>query len=298
MELRQLKQVLVLAETLNFRRAAEQLHIAQPPLSTSIKKLEEELGVLLFERLPSGLRLTPAGEVVLRNARRTLFYAEEIRRSAREGESGEQGRLRIGFVGSAAYSLMPRIIRRFSQHYPRVELQIEEATTNGLLRRLDEYSLDVALVRFPVLEPCTAQVTLLKQEKLLLAVSSDSPFAGRTEIALAELDGQAFIDYSHSLVPGMHALTSYVFQEAGIAPRIVQEAVQVQTILGLVEAGLGVALVPDAVPRAGSAVELIPLQGVSDRLLVGTALAVMPDAISATARNFIEQARLVVEAGS
>ncbi|MBO3277391.1 LysR family transcriptional regulator [Pseudomonas schmalbachii] len=296
MELRQLKQVLVLAETLNFRRAAEQLHIAQPPLSTSIKKLEEELGVLLFERLPSGLRLTPAGEVVLRNARRTLFYAEEIRRSAREGESGEQGRLRVGFVGSASYALLPRIVRSFRERYPRIDLLIEEGPTSGLLRRLDEHTLDVALVRFPVLESTSASITLLQRERLVLAVSSDSPLATRDEVEIAELAELPFIIYSRSLVPSLHALTLYAFQEAGIQPRIVQEAVQVHAILGLVEGGLGVALLPDGLGKyAGDGIRLIPLRGVSEKLVVGTALAVLPDAVTPAARNFIEHVREVVQ---
>lgn len=294
MELRQLKQVLVLAETLNFHRAAEQLHMAQPPLSTSIKKLEAELGVLLFERLPSGLKLTPAGEAVLHYARRTLFFADEIRRAAREGQSGEQGRLRVGFVGSASFALMPNIIRSFRRQYPAVELVIEESTTSDLLRRVDEHSLDVALVRFPVLEPTNAHITLLKRERMVLAVSSDSPLARRENLQLAELGDEPFIIHSRALVPTMYALTLYAFQVAGIQPPIAQEAVQVQTILGLVEGGLGVALLPEAVGRyAGSGVVFLPLDGLSDTLLVGTAVAVLEDAVTPAAQHFIEHAQRV-----
>ncbi|MCY1400110.1 HTH-type transcriptional regulator BenM [compost metagenome] len=294
MELRQLKQVLVLAETLNFHRAAEQLHMAQPPLSTSIKKLEEELGVLLFERQSSGVKLTPAGEAVLHYARRTLFFADEIRRAAREGQSGEQGRLRVGFVGSAAFTLMPNIIRSYRRQYPAVDLVIEESTTSDLLRRIDEHSLDVALVRFPVLEPTSARVTLLNRERMMLAVSSDSPLAARENVRLADLGEQPFIIHSRALVPTMYALTQYAFQAAGIQPPIAQEAVQVHTILGLVEGGLGVALLPDAVCRyAGGGVVFLPLEELADTLLVGTAVAVLDDAVTPVARHFIEHARLV-----
>ncbi|MCY1397122.1 HTH-type transcriptional regulator BenM [compost metagenome] len=296
MELRQLKQLLTLSETLNFRRAAEQLHIAQPPLSTSIKKLEDELGVLLFERLPSGLKITPAGEVVLHYARRTLFYADEIRRAAREGDSGEQGQLRVGFVGSAAYGLLPRIVHSYRKRYPLVDLRLEESTTIELLRRLDEHSLDIALVRFPVLESSTASVTLLQRERMMLAVPRESPLAARSAVALEELAGEPFIVYSRSHAPAMHALVLSAFQLAGIQPRIVQEAVQVQTMLGLVEGGLGLALVPESVEKyAGQGVRLVPLAGVADSLLVGTALAVLPDAVTATARHFIEHVHLAVE---
>jgi len=295
MELRQLRQALVLAETLNFRRAAERLHMAQPPLSTSIRKLEEELGVQLFERLPTGLRLTPTGEVVLRSARKTMFYAEETRRAAREGESGEQGLLRIGFVGSATYSLMPQIIRAFRRQYPRVDTIIEESTTAGLLLRLEAHTLDVALVRFPVLEPTRAEFSLLRPDTMVLAVSAESPLAGRSSVTVPELGAQSFIMYSRQLVPTMHALTMQVFNEAGIQPVIAQEAVQVQTILGLVECGLGVAFVPAISARyCGDGIRLLPVDPQPLPFRGGIALATLPDSVTPVARNFLALARAIV----
>ncbi|WP_454766182.1 LysR family transcriptional regulator [Cupriavidus campinensis] len=297
MELRQLKQVLVLAETLNFHRAAEKLHMAQPPLSTSIRKLEEELGVTLFDRLPSGLRLTPAGEAVLRNARRTLFYAEEIRRAAREGESGEQGLLRLGFIGSATYALMPELIRAYRRQYPRVDLAIEESTTVDLLRKLEDHSLDVALVRYPVLEPTDAELTLLQRDRFMLAVSTDSPLAAQPDVALAALADVPFIMYSRTRVPSMHMLITCALYEAGVKPRIAQEAVQVHSILSLVDSGLGVALLPnDAVKYAGSGVRLLPLRDWPAQQAMGIALATLPDAVTPTASNFIALARSIVTA--
>lgn len=296
MELRQLRQVIVLSETLNFHRAAEQLHIAQPPLSTSIKKLEEELGVLLFERLNTGLRLTAAGEVVLKHAKRTLFFADEVRRAARDGATGEQGLLRIGFVGSATYALMPQIIRGFRRQYPRVDLVIEESTTMDLLRRVENHSLDLALVRYPVLAPTAALLTVLQLDHLVLAVSADSAFAQRSEIAIAELDGEAVIAYSRTLVPTMHMLTMQMFQDAGVQPHIAQEAVQVHTILGLVESGLGVALVPAVVKRyASNGVRFIPLTNMPSKYTVGIAMATLADALTPAARNFIAVAHAAAQ---
>ncbi|RYZ12999.1 MAG: LysR family transcriptional regulator [Comamonadaceae bacterium] len=296
MELRQLRQIVALSETLNFHRAAERLHMAQPPLSTSIKKLEDELGVLLFDRLPGGLRVTPAGQAVLENARRALFFADEIRRAAREGSDGEQGLLRLGFVGSATYALMPKIIRSFRSLYPKVDLVIEESTTTDLLRRIEDHSLDLALVRCPVLTPTAAQLTVLQMDHLVLAVSTDSPLAQRDEIGMDELAGVPFIAYSRSLVPTMHVLTMQVFQDAGVPPRIAQEAVQVQTILGLVESGLGVAMVPAVVGRYASAgVRLVRLAGVSERFSLGIAMAALDDALTPAARNFIAVTRAAVQ---
>lgn len=288
MELRQLRQVIVLAETLNFRRAAERLHMAQPPLSTSIKKLEEELGVQLFERLPSGLKLTPAGEVVLRHAQRTVFFAEQTRRAGREGESGEQGTLRLGFVGSASYSLMPRIIRAFRRQYPKVDIVIDESTTIELLRGVQSHSLDVALVRYPVVEPTSAELTLLRPERLMAAVSADSPFAPRSAVSIAELAQEPLIIYARDRVPAMYAFIMQAFAQARAQPRVAQEAVQVQHILGLVESGLGVAFVPESCSRyAGDGVRLVAIDPEPTAFQVGLALACLADALTPTARNFI-----------
>ena len=295
MDLRQIKQALVLSETLNFHRAAERLHMAQPPLSTAIRKLEEELGVTLFERLPSGLRLTPVGETVLRQMRNTLFFADEIRRAASEGERGEQGKLRVGFVGSAVYSLMPRLIRTFRLQYPRVDLVIEESTTVELLRRLEAHSLDIALVRYPILERTAATVLLLQPDPMVLAVSADSPLAAHHEVDLADLGTTPFILYSRTFVPAMHSMTMMAFHEAGIQPPIAQEAVQVPSILALVESGLGVALVPATAGRqAGDGVKLVRLTGMPPRMNLGIALVALPETVNATTRNFVAIAREVM----
>ncbi|WP_011300671.1 LysR family transcriptional regulator [Cupriavidus necator] len=299
MDLRQMKQALVLSETLNFHRAAERLHMAQPPLSTAIRKLEEELGVTLFDRQPSGLSLTSAGEVVLRQMRSTLFFADEIRRAAREGECGEQGTLRVGFVGSSVYSVMPQLIRAFRLKYPRVELIIEESTTVDLLRAVEEHSLDVALVRYPVLAQTSAQITFLRPDPLVLAVSADSALAGRSSIDLSELGTTPFIVYSESRVPAMHAMTMSAFHQAGIRPPIAQQAVQVQTLLALVESGLGVALVPaTAAGYAGNGTRLVPLTGLPDKLNFGLALATLDDTSIATTRNFVALAQAVTRPAS
>lgn len=288
MELRQLRHAVVLAETLNFTRAAERLHMAQPPLSTSIRKLEEELGATLFERLPSGIKITSAGEAVLRQARRVLFFVDEVRRAASEGGSGEQGTVRVGFTGSGIYVLMPRLIRAFRSAYPRAELQIEEWTTSELLRRLDAQKLDVALVAAPVREPTTATITPLIDGRMMLAVGADSKFAGRTEVALSELAGEPLIVHSRTQAPTLHAQTMEAFRQAGVQPNVTQEAAQVQTILRLVESGVGVGLVADFVAGyAGSGVQLLRVTGDPPPLRLSLALAARPEANTPTARNFI-----------
>ena len=127
MELRQLSQFIAVAETQNFSRAAERLAMAQPPLSVAIRTLEEEIGVALFDRIARGVRLTDAGEAALEAARKCLREADEVVSLARMAAKGEAGLLRIGFVGSATFDVLPRLIEAFSERYPMVRLDLFEA---------------------------------------------------------------------------------------------------------------------------------------------------------------------------
>ena len=285
----------MLAETLNFTRAAERLHMAQPPLSASIRKLEEELGVLLFDRLPGGLRLTSVGEAVLRDARLALFHADQVRRTSKEGAAGTAGALRLGFTGSAAYEAVPRLLQAFRTEYPKVDIEIYESTTTELLRRIESQALDVALVAYPVLEDTSAQVVLLRHERLMAAVRIDSPLAQRSEVTLAELAQAPFIIHSRSQAPHMHFIVLHAFQHAGIQPRVVQQAVQVSSMLGLVEGGMGVALVSAMVAgHVSDHVKLLPLTGPGSDLDLGMGIATLPDAQTPTARNFVRLAHRVL----
>jgi DNA-binding transcriptional LysR family regulator len=147
MDLKQMRQVLVLAETLNFRLAAERLHMAQPPLSVSIRKLEEEIGAPLFERSRAGVRLTAAGKGVLEHARRTLFHAQQFRLSARMGSLGQIGTLRISFVPSSTIRLLPRSIAHFRARHPGVDLRLSESGTNAAMVGLRDGVIDPDTLR-------------------------------------------------------------------------------------------------------------------------------------------------------
>lgn len=291
MELRQLRQFVVLAETLNFHRAAERLHMAQPPLSTAIRKLEDELGVVLFNRDPRGLTVTDAGHIMLEHARRTLRDLEELRRSATECATGEQGRLTLGFAGTSSYAVLPDLIPSFRARYPRVELVLHESTTRELVRELADHTVDVALLRTPVFDACGAELLPLERDHFVLAVHPDNPLARRENVALAELGDQPFILYSREKVPAMHAIAILAFRQAGIAPKVVQEIVQVPTAMGLVESGLGVALVPSATARYMlTKVKLLPITDLPAMLEIGIALAHQPATSNAPAQRFVEVA--------
>src|SRR5690606_26696628 len=150
MDFRHLKQFVVLAETLNFRKAAEKLHMSQPPLSVSIRKLEAELGVELFLRGKDGVKLTESGEAALADARRALFHAGQFKQAAVAASTGEGGVLRVGFVGSATHAILPDILSRFRQRYPKVQLVLREATSIRIVQELADESLGVGVVRVPV----------------------------------------------------------------------------------------------------------------------------------------------------
>jgi DNA-binding transcriptional LysR family regulator len=288
MELRQLRQVVMLAETLNFTRAAERLHMAQPPLSASIRKLEEELGVLLFDRLPGGLRPTSVGEAVLREARLALFHADQVRRTAKEGAAGTTGLLRLGFTGSSTYEMMPRLLQAYRAAYPKVSIEVYESNTSELLRQIESQALDVALVAYPALDGTTAHITLLRHVRLMVAVRADSPLAHREEVTLADLAEEPFIIHSRTQASHMHATILHAFHQAGVQPQVVQQAVQVNSMLGLVEAGMGVAVVPEVVAgHVSERVKLLRLAGPGSQTNLGLGIAALPDAQTPTARNFL-----------
>lgn len=244
MNLRQLHQFIVLAEVGNFHRAAEQLHVAQPALSVSIRRLEEELGVALFERGGSGTRLTAAGQAMLEDARRSVFHAAQCRQRALAAQHGQGGLLRVAFIGSATYDLLPRLIPSLRQRYPRIELELSEATSSEVLEGVTANRFDVGFLRYPVLDALDCEITPVDRDEFVLAVPSDSALGRRKgRIALSAVADQPFIMYPRGKVPGLSAMAMLRCQASGFVPRVAQEAMQVQTIMSLVASGLGVALI-------------------------------------------------------
>ncbi len=252
MNLRQLQQFVTLAECGNFHRAAERLHMAQPPLSVSIRKLEDGLGGPLFERTGSGVLLTPAGQAMLEDARSTLRHAQQCRQAVQHAHAGTGGRLRLGIIGSATYALLPRLIPSLRARYPQIALELTEATSSEILEGLLAHRFDAGLLRYPVLDPSGFDLTPLDRDDFVLAVSASSPLAERDAIALHEAAQEPFIMYPRAKVPGLSALAMMRCQASGFAPRVAQEASQVQTIMSLVASGLGVGLV------AGVARQVMP----------------------------------------
>lgn len=246
MELRQLRQFVVLAEEGSFSIAAQRLCMAQPPLSVAIRKLEEEIGHALFVRGSRGVRLTAAGEAALQAARRCLEAAVQIKAVAQLAEAGDSGRLRIGFSGSVTVRLLPKLVQTFSERHKAVHLDLSEGTNLELLTRVEAGELDIGLVRLPTSRPPELRFQEIEKDRFCLALPKGHALLRMPSIALSHLEGLPFIAYAPSPVGGLHAAVSQILQKVGVAPHVAQEAVQVQTVLGLVASGLGVAMVPEA----------------------------------------------------
>lgn len=294
MELRQLKQFVAVAELLSFRRAAERLHMAQPPLSVAIRKLEDELGAELFERRGRTIRLTPAGHEALRTSRRCLADAVEVRSATLSAAKGESGRVRVGFVGSATYSLLPRLIPVFRQRYPGIELELRESTNLELLALLEQERLDVGLVRYPTASASALNFQVIERDVFHAVLPKKHPLAAQRTVSLKALAQEPLIDYASTKVPGLHAMVILAFQHAGLSPRVVQEATQVQTVVSLVESGLGVALVPSVSSRLASKnVVFRPIRGLPAVAAISIALAYRAQNESAAAKRLREVAAAI-----
>ena len=263
MELHALRSFIAVAETLHFSRAAERLHIAQPPLSQQIQRLEKELGVQLFERTKRRVRLTAAGEVFLQEAYRTLAQVEYSIYAAQQADRGEVGRLAIGFVGSSAYGVLPAMIQAFRQRFPQVELLLREWTTVEQVQALHREEIQVGFVRPPILDATLHHLTV-QQDPFLVALPGKHPLAATSPVPLSALAQEAFIFVPSKLAPGLSHQMMDLCLQAGFQPRIVQEAIQFHVIISLVAAGLGIALVPACI-RLFQRPDVIylPLQGIT-----------------------------------
>ena len=289
MELRHLRYFVAVAEELHFRRAAERLHISQPPLSQQIRALEAELGVQLLERDRRSVSLTAPGAVFLREARDILAAVEAAAEAARSVARGEAGRLALGFVGSAMHGALPGVLRAHRRAFPDVQLVLSELPTAGQLEALMTGRLDVGVIRPPVREPGLAFETI-HTEPVVVALPEDHPLAARRKVALAELVGEPFVLLARREAPGLHESLVQAMADAGGVPHVVQEAREMQTVVGVVAAGLGVSLVPASVGAdEHRGVAYRPVAG--EAPTVALALAWRPDDRSPVLAAFLATAR-------
>jgi len=246
-ELRHLRYFVAVAEELHVGRAAARLHMSQPPLSQQIRALERELGLQLFDRSRRRIRLTPAGAALLREARRALAEADRFQESAARLRSGRLGQLRVGFVGSALFSLVPEILQAFRREVPEAGLVLHESTSPELVDDVAKRRLDVAFVRPPVGSDAVREL-LLAREPLVAALPASNPVAAAPEpLDIAALRAEDFVLFPRSIGPGYLDAVLRACHAGGFVPMATHSATQIHTLVGLVASGLGVSLVPEAV---------------------------------------------------
>lgn len=293
MELRSLRYFVMLAEELHFGRAAKRLSMTQPPLSQSISGLERELGVRLFERTRRKVALTHAGTAFLDEARATLARATQAIETARRADRGEVGRLSVGYLAATAYSLLPLILRDFARGFPGVKLELRERTLPQQFDALLRGDIDVALLRPPVAAAELASETVLS-ERFVLALPARHPLCALRRVPARRLATEPFVMFPRQ--PGLvfHDLVMDFCLRTGFTPRVAQEANQTHTVVGLVSAGIGVALVPASTQKIG-------LVGVAYRPLreatpyAKTAVAWRREDSSPVIKAFLDVARRVAK---
>jgi len=249
-ELRHLRYFVAVAEELHFGRAAQRLAIAQPPLSQQIRRLEQELGVLLLQRTKRRVQLTEPGRAFLEEARKVLAQANQAITIAQRASRGEVGRLAIGFLGAATFSLLPAILKLFRQRFPAVEIELHELKTSELIQSLRQKRVHVGLVRLPV-EDDLLEVEPIVQERLVVALPETHPLTEKARVPFRDLAAETFLLPPRQLAPTFYEQLTGLAHQAGFSLRLGAEASQLQTILNLVAAGMGVTLVPESVMQWG-----------------------------------------------
>jgi DNA-binding transcriptional LysR family regulator len=249
MELRHLRYFITVATELHFGRAAKKLHIAQPPLSKQIQDLEAELGFELFARTKRSVRLTPAGQAFLVEVTQIFQQLNKAIDIGRKTSRGELGQISIGFVGSATYNILPVMLQQFRDRYPDVQIELHELTTDRQLIWLREGRIDIGLIRPSIIDRDLGSQVIF-QESLVVAVPTNHHLAMVAEIDITALATEPFILFPRQLAPGLYDPIIAICQAAGFSPQVVQECIQMQTIVSLVSANMGVSILPASIQEA------------------------------------------------
>jgi LysR family transcriptional regulator, benzoate and cis,cis-muconate-responsive activator of ben and cat genes len=248
MELRQLRYFVAVADSRSFSRAAERLHISQPPLSRQIANLERELGIRLLDRNNRSVSLTAAGQLFVERAREVLKGVESAVSSMRQVAEGELGSLTLGFGGSAAYAFIPAILRDFRARYPGVTVTLDQLPLIDQMPALKKRRIDLGFVLLPCEDPSIGFEAMMR-DRLVIAVPADHPLASRSAVQLRELKPYDFVGFSRAGRFGYHSHTLEVCRQAGFLPHIVKESAPMVSVIGLVASGIGIAIVPSMARR-------------------------------------------------
>lgn len=296
MELRHLRYFRAVAEELHFGRAAERLHIAQPPLSQQIRQLERELGVTLLTRTTRTVELTPAGRTYLRRVIKILDSVDEAGHQARRLAEGTEGQLTIGCVGSATYSLLPQLVLALRETLPGVDVGVRgEMLAPAQVSALLAGEIDLALLRPPVHQD-GIETEVLRRDRLLVALPAGHRLAALSEVPVEDLRDEDFVAHAAGRSV-MHSLLNAAAAAAGFVPQVRHEVAETSTLVTLVAAGLGVAIVPEPTAELGiTGVAYRPLSPAGLRVDLIAARAAQSS--SALLDNVLEVLRSVIAAAA
>ncbi len=247
-ELSQLRCFVAVADELHFGRAAVRLNMTQPPLSRQVQLLERILGVVLLDRTSRSVRLTPAGRTFLIEARRIIRLSESAALTIRKVASGETGRVAVGFTAASGYSFLPKLVQLGQTHFPNVNLTLREMVTGEQTEALLTGRIDLGLIRPPLTRPEFDKVRVMT-EPLVAALPAGDPRLVQDRLTLADFDALPMVMYAPEGAGYFHAMLTGLFDAAGVSPVYVQHMSQIHSMLALVHARIGAAVVPEAAMR-------------------------------------------------
>jgi LysR family transcriptional regulator, benzoate and cis,cis-muconate-responsive activator of ben and cat genes len=269
LDLRHLRYFQAVAEELSYSRAAQRLHIAQPALSRAVQEVEAVFGATLLARNRRTVRLTPAGKVLLREIALLFERFEESMRRVHRTAAGEEGELRLGYIGPPTEPFLGRLLREYRQRYPLVAIHLEERTPERVWEMVAKGRLSVALTR-PVssAQPLGLHTTVLRHERLGVAVPSDHPFASQRSLSWKKLGQQPLVVLARREGAGLHDAVLAGCRKFGVMPRLAHTPSLIGTALIYAEAGTGVAVIPEGVTRPGSELKFVLLRPIQTVPLV------------------------------
>jgi DNA-binding transcriptional LysR family regulator len=260
MDIRHLRYFQAIAEELSYSKAALRLHIAQPALSRAVKEMESELGTLLFERNRSRVRLTPAGAALLEEAVLLLERFEESLRRVRRTALGEEGELRIGYIGPPTQPFLGRLLAEYRRLSPQVSLHLEERTPERVWEMVAKGRLSLGLTRpVPLSEELGLHTIVLRQERLGIVLPTTHPWAARTRLPWSSLEREPLIVLARREGVGLHDAVLAGCRRAGFTPRLAHTPSLIGTVLSYVEAGAGLGIVTDSVAKPHPVLRFVPL---------------------------------------
>lgn len=246
MELRHLKYFMAVADELHFKKAAQKLYIAQPPLSRQIKNLEDELGVELLKRNKKKVELTQYGIYLKGEAVKIFQQVEAIKNHLELLKKGTVGQIKIGYVGTVMHSLLPEVLKAIKKKFPEINTRLFELNNQEQVAALRSGEIDIGFIRMPMNIFDLEEKQIFK-ETFSLIIPKDHPAAGKSAFPISELKDEPFVVFSRDCAPEMFDTIIGICKKEGFAPRIVHESSQINSILRLVESGLGYSIVPSGV---------------------------------------------------